>query len=149
MIKGVTMQWVSSSPLGRPLGWALCPGQLGPPSLPTAPRLLCVDCSIVLAFYLHKNQARLSFLPQDWLPFGSSLFSRTHRVLVRGSSPHISLVPCDTVSVVTVHVSAPLGMERCSPRVCTWWGRLFLGHGRGTELLGQRHVDGSTCPDGC
>ena len=146
MIKGVTMRWVSSSPLGRPLGWALCPGQLGPPSLPTAPRLLCVGCSVVLAFYPHKNQARLSLLPQAWPPFGSSLFSRAHRVPVRGS---ISLVPCDTVSVVAVRVSAPLGMERCSPRVCTWRGRLFLGYGRGAGLLGQRHVDGSACPDGC
>lgn len=144
MIKGVTMWWVSSSPLCRPLGWAPCPGQLGPPSSPAAHRLLCVACSVVLAFYLHKNQAGLSFLPQDWLPFGSSPFSRARRVLVRGSSPHVSLVPCDTVSVVTVRVSAPLGMERCSPRVCAWWGRLFLGHGRGAGPLGQRHVDGST-----
>ena len=44
-------------------------GSSGPPLLTCCPLTAPCDCPVVLAFYLHKNQARLSFLPQDWLPF--------------------------------------------------------------------------------
>ena len=84
----------------------------------------------------------------------SPSFPRTGCLFDPASFPGPTVCLC-TALVHTSHWSHVTQCECChslrdhSPRVCAWWGRLFLGDGGGAGPLGHKHVDGSSWPDGC